>query len=611
MYMSIRAVGDDSAWEEYKKEAEGEVNWDDYVKWLKRKGWEYIEPYRYENPGGDLLYEVWRFEYAKLPSKKLFAPRHKENGKWVRGMPPVRVPYKLQELLKRPNEEITLVEGEKGTNAAMKKGILTTCIHGQQWTSEAAAFLTDRTVHVAMDNDLSGRAHIETAREMLKQVNARVRVIELAGLPPGKGLDDWLEDHSVEEYRELVAKTPIEGRISVAPYSFPAEETLALWDWLFGWHLLRGEVSATVGSTGTGKSSKSIAEALSMASGKQLLHDFVPGGGPLHVILVNLEDSRNTIEKRIAAAMRHYSLTPTDIGDRLIVIAKGEIKIQIAKQIRGGDVERNEEDIKKLTTLVLEAKADVISIDSFVRTHAVKENENKHIEAVIECFEEIASKGNCAVHLWHHTRKMNGDQATVESARGAQAFIDTCRSVRVLEKMTKKERDELLGIRPDMKEPGFYFREFNGKRNFAPPADESNWFELVNIKLRNSRSEFEDDGDRVGVVTKWYYPKLELPQVDDTTIGRILTKLRKGNGWRFDHRSEDEPWVGIPIAEVLILNLSDARAKKAVVKIVKDLLRAGHLVKVDGFDKHGHSRPYIEVKPTVEATVGGNDTENE
>jgi hypothetical protein len=128
---SFKSVGDDSAWEEYFEEAKGEVNWDDYIKWLKRKGWECIEPYPYENPEGDLLYEVWRFEYAKLPSKKLFVPRHKENGKWVRGMPPVRVPYNLPELLKQPDEDITMVEGEKGANAAMKKGILATCIHGQ------------------------------------------------------------------------------------------------------------------------------------------------------------------------------------------------------------------------------------------------------------------------------------------------------------------------------------------------------------------------------------------------------------------------------------------------------------------------------------------------
>jgi hypothetical protein len=45
---------------------------------------------------------------------------------------------------------------------------------------------------------------------------------------------------------------------------------------------------------------------------------------------------------------------------------------------------------------------------------------------------------------------------------------------------------------------GFYFRSFNGKRNFAPPAAESDWFKLESILLAN--------GDDVGVVTMWTYP---------------------------------------------------------------------------------------------------------
>jgi hypothetical protein len=605
---SFQSIGDDSAWEEYFEEAKGEVNWDDYVKWLKRKGWEYIEPYRYENPNDDLLYEVWRFEYAKLRSKKLFVPRHKENGKWVRGMPPVRVPYNLLQLLKRPDENITLVEGEKGVNA-VKKEILATCIHGQQWTSEAVAFLTDRTVNVAMDNDASGRKNIETALEMLSQVDARVRVIELPGLRPGKGLDDWLKDHSVEEYRELVAKTPIEGRISTAPHPFPAEETIERYEWLLGRHLLRGEVSATVGTGGTGKSTLAITEALSMASGKQLLHDFVPKH-PLRMILVNLEDRRSTMDKRVAAAMRHHGLTPADIGDRLIILAKGEIKIQIAKQLRSGEVERNEEEIKKLTALMLERQADVLSVDSFIRTHAVLENDNKAMEAAIECFEEIAIASNCAVHLWHHTRKMNGDQTTVESARGAQAFIDTCRSVRVLEKMTKTERNNIISILPDMKETGYYVKEFNGKRNFSEPAEEANWFELANIKLHNWRSDFEDDGDYIGVASKWYYPKIELPKIDDIAINQILKAIRAGGPWRASAASKKEPWIGVPIAEVLELNLAIKQAKDFVAKVIVDLLGKRRLKRVTRPDTHREPKEYIEAAAVPEPGTAGNDGEN-
>src|SRR5438477_4977898 len=86
--------------------------------------------------------------------------------------------------------------------------------------------------------------------------------------------------------------------------------------------------------------------------------------------------------------------------------------------------------------------------------------------SVIECFEEVATVANCAV-----PRKGNGEGASVDSARGAKAFIDALRSVRILETMTKEDAKKLK-----VEHHGFYFRSFNGKRNFAPPLDESDWF---------------------------------------------------------------------------------------------------------------------------------------
>ena len=142
---------------------------------------------------------------------------------------------------------------------------------------------------------------------------------------------------------------------------------IAAWQWLYGRHSLRGEVAGTVAMGGTGKSSSSIVETLAMASARELLGEQIQR--PLRVVLINLEDTRNTMDKRIAAAMRQYRLTPADIGDRLIVKAKGEIKIKVARQLRSGDVERDEEIIDALTKLMIEHKADVLSIDSFIRTH--------------------------------------------------------------------------------------------------------------------------------------------------------------------------------------------------------------------------------------------------
>jgi len=149
-----------------------------------------------------------------------------------------------------------------------------------------------------------------------------------------------------------------------------------------------------------------------MAAGKQLLQDRIMR--PLRVVLINLEDNRSTMDKRIAAAMRHYKLKPSQIGDRLTVIAKGEIKFKIAKRLPNGEVERNEQVMKALTELMKEKKADVLSIDSFVRTHKVRENENSEIEQVIECYEEISLKAECAVHAPQpQVRRRKGDRGII------------------------------------------------------------------------------------------------------------------------------------------------------------------------------------------------------
>jgi hypothetical protein len=165
-------------------------------------------------------------------------------------------------------------------------------------------------------------------------------------------VQSWLRKHP--ELKDTAYPTPF--KIVAEAYGFPSEKTLECYDWLLGRHLLRGQVCGTAAGGGTGKSSISIVEALAMTSGKHLLHDSV-SHKPLRVVLINLEDNRNTMDKRIIAAMKHHKLKPEDIGDRLIVVAKGEFKFKIAKQLRsGGDVERNENAITALANLMIEKR---------------------------------------------------------------------------------------------------------------------------------------------------------------------------------------------------------------------------------------------------------------
>ena len=193
--------------------------------------------------------------------------------------------------------------------------------------------------------------------------------------------------------------------IILQPHDFPDEKTIPKWDFLYGRHLLRKTVSGTAAMGSTGKTSMSLVEALSMASGKELLGEKVPDN-PLRVLLICLEDNREAMNKRIAAAMKHHKFKPMDIGDRLFVLAKGEIKFKIAKLVRG-TIKLNTELIEWIIKFLREKKIDVFSIDPFIKTHGVPENDNNGISDVVECYDDIAEQANCAVSLWHHTRKGN------------------------------------------------------------------------------------------------------------------------------------------------------------------------------------------------------------
>ena len=81
------------------------------------------------------------------------------------------------------------------------------------------------------------------------------------------------------------------------------------------------------------------------------------------------------------------------------------------------------------------------------------------------------------------------------------------------------ELKELMGDK-EISPAGYFFRTFNGKRNFAPPAEESNWLKYESIKLRNHRSVFEDDGDRIGVITTFKYPEVSQPNISERDIQR-------------------------------------------------------------------------------------------
>jgi hypothetical protein len=186
---------------------------------------------------------------------------------------------------------------------------------------------------------------------------------------------------------------------------------------------------------------------------------------------------------------------------------------------------------------------------------------------VIEIYEEIALAANCAVHLWHHVRKGNGGETTVESIRGASAIVDVPRSCEVLERMTT---NEAKGFGIAVERRGYYFRSFNGKLNFAPPVHRSDWFELTSVHLENGFP-----GDDVGVVARWLPPDVRTVPLPPEVVVAIKAAVGIAPRWRKDVRAG--MWVGEAVAAAAGLSVATAADRVAVRALVDRLIESGTL----------------------------------
>lgn len=196
----------------------------------------------------------------------------------------------------------------------------------------------------------------------------------------------------------------------------------------------------------------------------------------------------------------------------------------------------------------------------------------------------IADETNCAVELVHHTRKTGGAEATVEDGRGAGALLAAVRSAQVLNRMTADE-----GAKAGVENHREYFKLENGKANLSPPAEAKDWYRIVSVHLGNGDP--GDDGDSVGVATKWQWPD-PLSGVTGADFDAAAQAIRAGR-WRENVQAKD--WVGQPVARALKLDLSNRQDRAKVAGLVRAWISSGSLVLVEGMDEKRMPRKYVEV----------------
>ena len=374
--------------------------------------------------------------------------------------------------------------------------------------------------------------------------------------------------------------------------------------WLYSGCVIRGYIALLVGPGGTGKSALAVAEAVAMVTGKVLLPGDKPHK-PLRVWMHNAEDSKDEMQRRVAATMMHHGITPADIADRLFVTSGQDSNMMLARQGRDGP----EVILGRVDSIVARLKAnkiDVMILDPLGAMHTLPENSNEAANLLMGALREIAQRADVAIILVHHTGKVAGaDMAAAGAAasRGATAFVDAARVTRELAPMTTKEAKSFLISEDERRR---YVRIANGKANLTPTAG-ADWFRLVGVPLGNGSKEYPN-GDNVQTVERWTPPTVAVRgALSDAEKNDVQDAIRQGTSTERRVSSKSPEWVGYLIGEVLGLTIpayetsatdrNDAEhfGFKQASDIITNGLERGWLVTADDRGGNGKSYPCVAV----------------
>jgi len=283
--------------------------------------------------------------------------------------------------------------------------------------------------------------------------------------------------------------------------------------WIYAHHYLRSFVSVLASAGGIGKTSLQIVEALAIVTGRPLLGEEVKER--TNVWIVNLEDPLEEIQRRVLAAMKHYKITPEEVRGRLFVNAGRDFSLKFGIQTRDG-VLPNTKLVEYLCAKIPEKQIGCVFIDPFVGAHNINENDNMAVNAVVSEIRRVADETKCAIGLVHHIRKGNGEDASIDSVRGAGSLIGAARAARVVNRVSE---DDAVKLGVDNDKAKGIFRVDDGKANLSPPADKATYRQMIGVKIEN--------GERIGVCVPFELPD-EWKGVTEKVVNEMLRLIELG-----------------------------------------------------------------------------------
>jgi hypothetical protein len=536
-----------------------------------------VATYRYVGNDGELMYEVQRLEPKAFRQRRPVA-----GGGYTYTLGDVKpVLYRLPQLFGYPDATVFVVEGEKDADRLGEEELVATTISGSStWTAELAAPLRGHDVVVLADNDASGIAKAEKAAMALQGIAASVRLVLLPGLPDKGDVSTWLDaGHSREDLERVCLAAPIWQPKSEAPEA--AAATLGEWDagddvalipprgWLLGNAFCRRFISSIIAEGGTGKTALRLVQLLSLAIGRPLTgeHVFVR----CKVLIISLEDDAHELRRRVRAACLQHGVAQTDLRGWLYLasLRASDGKLMLLDE-KGRPVPGPL--AAKLAHTIEGRRIDIVSIDPFIKAHALEENSNSGIDQVVQMLTNMADQFDIAIDVPHHAAKGPADPGNANRGRGASAMKDAARLVYTLSAMSPEEAQALGLNEIDRRR---LIRLDSAKVNIAPSMGEARWFRLVGVKLGNS-TDLYPNGDEVQTVVPWVPPDT-FAGLSNVTINEILNDIDAGlpDGNRYT----DGPNVIERAAWRVIARHCAGKSEGACRQIIRLWLKSGLLIR--------------------------------
>lgn len=367
--------------------------------------------YDYLDASGSLSYQVCRYDWSVDPSvnpkghDKTFVQRRPDSNKrhgwdWsTKGM--TWLPYRLPELIEdiRNGFEIFIVEGEKKVDMLREIGVPATCNHGGagKFPESLVEWFKGAKVIILPDNDQAGQDHANLIARRLTGTARSIRTLDLPGLPPKGGVDDWLPaGGDADQLYRLAGHAP-----EVAP-TYQSKFGAVMWadfdkpgqtyEYMIKGVLTENEISMLLGESQSGKSFIAIDIAMAVARGEPWFGRQTRRGG---VIYQAGESATGVRRRRFPAYRKKFDVAKDPLD---VVLLERPVDFYSSDE----QVDQFIDECKFWATRFKDP-LKLIIIDTFNKaTPGANENDGKDMGMVLARCDRVRVATGAHVMLVHH-----------------------------------------------------------------------------------------------------------------------------------------------------------------------------------------------------------------